>query len=195
MRLVLASNSKYRENLLKRLGLPFTSRSPDINEVALPNEGASDRATRLSITKAKTVAEHFPNCLIIGSDQVADCDGIQMDKPADYDHCVEQLRFLKGKSLTFYTGICLYNSDTNTLQNSCEVYTVHFRQYSDEELQNYIRLDQPYDCAGSFKVECTGIALFTHLHGDDPNTLIGLPLIRLIQFLANEGISVLGGSV
>ncbi len=117
-----------------------------------------------------------------------------MDKPGDYATCVEQLQFLRGKSLTLYTGICLYNTDTGDLQSACETYTVHFKKYSDAEMLNYVALDQPYDCAGSFKAECLGIALFTHLHGDDPNTLIGLPLIRLIQFLKNEGLNVLDSS-
>jgi len=191
MRLVLASTSKYREFLLKKLGQPFTSVAPDVDESPLLYETARKRCKRLSIAKARAVASQFPNSLIIGSDQVAECAGLQLDKPGDYQNCVNQLRFVRGKALTFYTGISLYNTSTHNLQSACEVYTVHLKTYSEQELQNYIRFDKPFDCAGSFKAESLGIALFTHLEGDDPNTLIGLPLIRLVQFLENEGSGVL----
>jgi len=194
MSLVLASTSKYRKTLLGKLGQPFVSAAPKVDESRLMNECARDRATRLSVAKALDVAARFPDSLIIGSDQVAECAGVQLDKPGNHENCVKQLRFIRGKVLTLYTGICLYNATTHNLQSACEVYNVHLREYSEQEMQNYILYDQPFDCAGSFKAEGRGIALFIKLHGDDPNTLIGLPLIRLTEFLNNEGLSVLMGS-
>jgi len=195
MRLVLASTSKYRKILLEKLGLTFISASPNVDERRLLHENARDRATRLSTAKALAVAPGFQNSLIVGSDQVAECAGEQIDKPGNYENCVKQLRFIRGKAVTFYTGISLYNTKTHNLQSACEVYEVQLRAYSELELQNYIRIDQPFDCAGSFKAESLGIALFAHLRGDDPNTLIGLPLIRLSRFLENEGTHILSPSI
>ena len=140
--------------------------------------------------KANAVAKNHPNALIIGSDQVALLDGKLLGKPGNHENAVKQLENASGKSVTFYTGLCLINSATNNMQTICDIFRVYFRQLSRQQIENYLQKEQPYNCAGSFKSEAYGIALFDKLEGDDPNTLIGLPLIRLIQMLGNEGISL-----
>jgi MAF protein len=188
--LVLGSTSPFRKTLLEKLGIPFTSASPNINEVALANENAQQLVTRLAEEKTNAVATTHPNALIIGSDQVATIDGSIIGKPGNRAKAIEQLMQASGKKVTFYTGLSLYNSRTEQRQLCCEQFHVHFRSLELGQIERYLDIEQPYNCAGSFKSEGLGIALFRKLEGDDPNSLIGLPLIRLIDMLANEGVSV-----
>ncbi len=189
-RLILASSSPYRQQLLKKLGLPFSCISPDIDERPLVNERSQTLAQRLSIEKARAVADQAGEVLIIGSDQVCCLDGQPLGKPGNPQNAIAQLQRLSGRAVTFYTGLCLINNHTGTCQSCVEPFTVHFKKLSLEQIQAYVEKDRPWDCAGSFKAEGLGIALFERLEGEDPNALTGLPLIRLIQLLKNEGIDV-----
>jgi MAF protein len=191
MNLVLASTSPFRRALLEKLGPNFLTAAPDIDETGRHGETAEQLVTRLSLEKAKAVAAEHPDSLIIGSDQVALLGDIILGKPGDHERAVAQLKHASGKSVTFLTGLCLYNSKTGGHQVEVVPFVVHFRQLTHEQIENYLRKEQPYNCAGSFKSEALGIALFDRLEGDDPNTLIGLPLIRLVRMLEKEGISVL----
>jgi len=186
--LVLASSSAFRKSVLDKLGLPFVTVAPEVDEQRLGDESATQLVTRLSAAKAHTVAKNHPNALIIGSDQTALLDGQLLGKPGHHENAVKQLENASGKAVTFYTGLCLLNSATHNVQTICETFTVYFRQLSRLQIENYLQKDQPYHSAGSFKSEGYGIALFEKLEGDDPNTLVGLPLIRLIHMLGNEGI-------
>ena len=190
MQLVLASTSVYRKQLLQKLGLPFDTAAPDVDESPLDDETPQQLVMRLAEAKARAVASQFPNALIIGSDQVAVIDDDILGKPGNFENAVNQLRAAAGKQVDFKTGLCLYNSASGHGQTSCETYSVLFRHLSDEQIKSYVRSEQPYDCAGSFKSEGLGIALFERLIGDDPNTLVGLPLIALIRMLEKEGINV-----
>lgn len=190
-RLVLASSSPYRRQLLDRLGLDYHWQAPDIDETALPREPAADLALRLAEQKARALAEMFPDHLIIGSDQVCILDSQLLAKPGSFAKAQEQLFAASGRSLVFYTGLCLLNTHSWNCQNLLEPYTVVFRDLSQQQIDNYLRREQPFDCAGSFKAEGLGISLFKRLEGRDPNALIGLPLIGLIDLLEKEGISVL----
>ncbi|MDD1782739.1 Maf-like protein [Enterovibrio sp. ZSDZ35] len=188
---VLASGSKYRQSLLQKLNLPFETCSPDIDESAIVGESPEDLVQRLSIEKAKACAASFPDALIIGSDQVCVIDGKILGKPHTTENAVSQLKAASGKHVTFYTGLTLLNSATGHSQTDLEPFHVHFRDLSDSEIQSYVERELPLDCAGSFKCESLGIALFKKLEGRDPNTLVGLPLIRLCEMLKEEGVSVL----
>lgn len=187
MQLVLASTSPFRKAILEKLGVPFDTASPEVDESQLPDETPQQLVQRLAEVKARAVADKFPDALIIGSDQVAVIDDQILGKPGSHDQAVKQLRQASGKTVTFLTGLCLYNSRTDHAR--CEVvpFKVHFRQLDDSQIENYLKQEQPYNCAGSFKSEALGIALFEKLEGDDPNTLIGLPLINLIRMLEKEG--------
>jgi len=187
-KLVLASSSPFRKTVLEKLGLPFATVAPEVDEQRLGNESATQLVTRLSAAKAHAVAKNHPNALIIGSDQVALLNEEILGKPGNHENAVKQLENASGKAVTFYTGLCLINSAAHNVQTICETFTVYFRQLSRLQIENYLQKDQPYNCAGSFKSEAYGIALFEKLEGDDPNTLIGLPLIRLIHMLGREGI-------
>ena len=189
-KLVLASTSGFRKQLLEKLNLPFVTASPDADETAQENETPEQLVQRLSIAKAEAIVPDFPNHLIIGSDQVACIDGEILGKPGSFDNALAQLRNASGKTVTFYTGLTLINSSTGNRQTACETFNVHFRNLNDAQITRYLQLEQPYNCAGSFKSEGLGISLFEKLEGDDPNSLIGLPLIRLIQMLDREGIAV-----
>ncbi|RYY01971.1 MAG: septum formation inhibitor Maf [Gammaproteobacteria bacterium] len=189
--ILLASSSAYRRDLLKKLGLHFDWASPDIDESPLPNESADMLVERLAIAKANALATQYPAHLIVGSDQVAVLGDDILGKPHNYERAFAQLRAASGQQVIFKTGICLLNTQTNNIQSSVEEFTVNFKILSDEQIHYYLNYEQPYDCAGSFKCEGLGIALFTKLSGDDPNTLIGLPLIRLIEMLNNEGVDPL----
>jgi len=189
--ILLASSSSYRRDLLKKLGLHFDWAGPDIDESPLPNESADMLVKRLAIAKVKALATQYPAHLIIGSDQVAVLGDDILGKPHKYERAFTQLRAASGQQVIFKTGICLLNTQTNNIQSSVEEFTVNFKILSDEQIHYYLNYEQPYDCAGSFKCEGLGIALFTKLSGDDPNTLIGLPLIRLIEMLNNEGVDPL----
>ncbi len=188
--LVLASTSPYRAQLLTRLGLPFETASPEVDERARPDEAPEALVTRLAQAKAEAVAPAHPDSLIIGSDQVAVIDGEILGKPGSHDKALEQLRRAAGRSVTFHTGLCLLDSRSGRHQALCEPFRVHFRELSDEQLQRYLERERPYDCAGSFKSEGLGITLFRRLEGDDPNALVGLPLIRLVELLGNVGVEL-----
>lgn len=188
--LVLASTSPYRRQLLERLGLPFTTIAPDADETPRDAEHPAELAGRLASAKACAVVARAPNALIIGSDQVAECDGLALGKPGDHDRAVAQLTRASGRMVTFHTGLCLLDAASGRLQGEVVPFQVMFRELTRAEIERYVQREQPYDCAGGFKSEGLGIALFERLIGDDPNALIGLPLIRLCRMLAQEGIAV-----
>jgi septum formation protein len=188
--IVLASGSAYRRELLARLGLPFDYAAPDIDETAHPGETARALTERLSLSKARALAKRFPDHLIIGSDQVLTLDGQPVSKPGDHTRAREQLRRCSGRSVEFITGLCLLDSATGRYQLTSEPFTVIFRELADSTIERYLERERPYDCAGSFRMEGLGISLFQALRGDDPNSLIGLPLIRLCSMLANEGVTI-----
>jgi septum formation protein len=189
--ILLASSSPYRRDLLARLGLAFESASPDIDESPLADEDADALVRRLSYTKAEALAPEYRNYLIIGSDQVAVLGNQIIGKPYTYERAFAQLQAASNNEVIFKTGLCLLDATTGEAQNSVEEFKVCFRKLSDEQIHHYLTYEQPYDCAGSFKCEGLGIALFNKLSGDDPNTLVGLPLIRLVDMLKNIGIDPL----
>ena len=188
--LVLASTSPYRSELLQRLQIPFTTAAPDVDETPLPGESARDTSMRLSQEKARAVAADHPDALIIGSDQVALLEGVQIGKPGSHDNAARQLRSMRGKTTCFYTALTLYNSGTGRIQTEVAENHVTLRDLSDEEIEGYLLKEQPYNCAGSAKSEGLGIALMSRMTGDDPNALIGLPLILLTQMLRRENVSL-----
>ena len=189
--LVLGSTSPFRKTILEKLKLPFHCAQPNIDETEKKDESPRALVERLAIEKAKAVKAEYPNALIIGSDQVAICEGEILGKPHNFDNAVVQLSKFSGKSITFYTGLCVYDSEQDKAIALVEPFTVHFNQLSQEDIANYLNAEQPYNCAGSFKSEGLGICLFNKLEGDDPNTLIGLPLIKLVELLKQQGIDVL----
>jgi len=189
--LVLASTSPFRKTILEKLGLPFDVAAPEVDEAPLPAEKPPQLVERLACAKAMKVAEKYPDALIIGSDQVAVIDGHILGKPGDHEHAVKQLQQASGKTVTFLTGLCLYNAHTAKMQKEVVPFRVMFRELEPQQIENYLRAEQPYQCAGSFKSEGLGIALFERLEGEDPNTLIGLPLIRLIRMLETENLRVI----
>jgi len=191
LRLVLASTSPYRRVLLERLGLPFSVANPNIIESALPGEPPADLALRLAATKAREVAPAYPASLIIGSDQVALLDDEILGKPGGHANASAQLRKVSGRTLNFLTAVCIYESEKNRLSSRLVQYSVKFRNLDDAAIEAYLRRDQPYDCAGSAKAESLGIALIEKMQGDDPNALIGLPLIALVDLLREHGIRVI----
>jgi septum formation protein len=190
-KILLASSSPYRRQLLQRLGLAFEWASPDIDESHQPEESPAQLVHRLAEAKARHLSSTYPNHLIIGSDQVATIENHILGKPHTHINAVAQLRSFRQCEVTFLTGLCLFNPTTNHLQTSVETYKVRFRNLSNEQIENYLQREQPYDCAGSFKSEGLGICLFEQFAGDDPNTLIGLPLIALTHMLAKEGLDPL----
>lgn len=190
-RLLLASTSPYRKMLLEKLQLPFDCAAPEEDETPLPGESAEALVLRLAAAKAQALALAYPEHLIIGSDQVCVIDGNITGKPHTEENARAQLRQASGQAVTFYTGLALYNGRSKQLQALCEPFHVHFRALSETEIAAYVRLEQPLNCAGSFKSEGLGIALFDRLEGRDPNALIGLPLIALLEMLRAEGINPL----
>ncbi|MCU0933007.1 MAG: Maf family nucleotide pyrophosphatase [Thiobacillaceae bacterium] len=191
MQLVLASTSPFRRELLTRLGVPFEVAAPDVDETPLPGEPPDDTAMRLSVLKARAVAQRFPEALIIGSDQVALLEGVQLGKPGTHEKAVEQLRAMRGKTLEFHTALSLLNAATGSLQTANVPVRLVMRDYSDAQIEAYLRKDQPYNCCGSARSESLGIALIARYETEDPNALVGLPLIKLTEMLANEGLDVL----
>ncbi len=189
--IVLGSSSIYRQGLLKRLQIPFETCAPQIDEPALPDEAPRNIARRLAETKARFVAKKYSRALVIGSDQVAVFNGTRLGKPLTYSNAVKQLQLIRNNEVTFFTALCLLNSHTNRLQSQTISYHVKFRPISDQQIKNYLSKEQPYHCAGSAKSEGLGIALIERMCGDDPNALIGLPLIALITMLGNEGIEII----
>lgn len=191
-KLVLASGSPYRRALLQRLGLDFETANPEVDERPLPGESPGAMVLRLAEAKARTLAPRHPDALIIGSDQCAVTeDGDILGKPGDADRAAEQLRRASGRSVRFLTGLCLLDTAGGTVQLDVVPFTVHFRSLSEAQIHRYLERERPYDCAGSFRSEGLGIALFRRLEGDDPNALIGLPLIRLVDMLEAAGMPVL----
>ncbi|MEX6665998.1 nucleoside triphosphate pyrophosphatase [Pseudomonas sp. W2-17] len=188
--LLLASSSPYRRELLDRLRLPFVCASPDIDESRRPNEPAIDLVTRLAREKAMALSEQFPDHLIIGSDQVAVLGEQILGKPHTFERALEQLKASSGNSVSFLTGLALFNSRTGECQIDCVAFTVHMRELDDARISRYLHAEQPYDCAGSFKAEGLGVSLFRSTEGADATSLIGLPLIRLVDMLMNEGIEL-----
>ena len=189
--LILASSSPFRRQILDKLNLDYRCISPDIDESPLLNETPQALVGRLAEQKAAKIAESNGDSLIIGSDQVAVLGDTILGKPLTHEKAVLQLQQLSGHGVTFLTGLSLLNAQTGNCQTEVVPFKVHFRQLSDTMIENYLQAEQPYNCAGSFKSEALGIVLFDKLEGDDPNTLIGMPLIRLVRMLENEGVQVL----
>ena len=191
-RLILGSTSPFRRELLARLHLPFETAAPDIDETRLPDEPPSAYVQRLARLKAEAVAAQTTGeALIIGADQCAMLGETILGKPHTHERAVAQLRACAGRVVTFHTGLCLLDTRTARAEVDDIRFEVGFRRLSDAEIDNYLRLEQPYDCAGSFKSEALGVALFDHLRGDDPSALIGLPLIRLLAMLRAAGVNPL----
>jgi septum formation protein len=191
VRLILASTSPYRRELLARLGVPFEVAAPDVDETPLAGESPDETAQRLSLSKARAVAERFPDALIIGSDQVALLEGVQLGKPGTHENAVEQLRAMRGKALEFHTALTLLNARTGAAQTANVPVRLVMRDYSDAQIEAYLHKDQPYNCCGSARSESLGIALIARYETEDPNALVGLPLIKLTEMLASEGLDVL----
>ncbi len=191
MKLVLASTSRYRRELLSRLHLPFEVIAPDVDESPLPEESPSQTALRLSVLKAQAAAGQFPDALIIGSDQVLMLDADQLGKPGTYERAVAQLKRMQGKAMVFHTALTLLNSKTGRAQTRDLPTVVHIRKLTDAQIEAYLKKEQPYDCAGSARSESLGIALMERMDSPDPTALIGLPLMALTEMLLNEGVDVL----
>jgi MAF protein len=188
--LLLASSSAYRRELLARLRLPFSCASPDIDESRLPGETAEALVRRLAEQKARALAEAHPQHLIIGSDQVAVLGEQILGKPHDFERAHRQLTNASGTSVTFLTGLALLNTTSGHCQVDCVPFTVHFRDLSNERITRYLHAEQPYDCAGSFKAEGLGVSLFRATEGSDATSLVGLPLICLVDMLLREGAEI-----
>ena len=195
-RLILASSSAYRRELLQRLRLPFESVAPEIDETPLPFEAPEDTALRLAREKARAVAAGAPGALVIGSDQVATLDGMQIGKPGDHARALAQLRSMRGRRVVFHTALCLWDAREADQQAAAQLENVQtfvtFRDLPDAELDAYLRLEQPYDCAGSAKNEGLGIAILERIDSVDPTALTGLPLIALCGMLRRAGVQFFG---
>lgn len=189
--LILGSSSPFRAELLNKLGLHFIQVSPDIDETPMTGESPAALVERLATSKAREIAKTHPEALIIGSDQVAVIDDDILGKPGNHHNAMTQLKRASGRDVEFLTGLALFNAKNGHMQSLVEPFVVHFRKLSDNQIDFYLKKEQPYQCAGSFKSEGFGISLFSKLVGEDPNSLIGLPLIRLIELLENEHIDVL----
>ncbi len=190
--IILASSSPYRRALLQRLGLTFECMTPDIDETPKPGELCPALAARLALEKAEAIAKSHPDALVIGSDQTASIKGQRLSKPGNHQVATAQLKACADNSVIFYTGLALVQHKRGFSQTRIEPYTVHFRALSDAQIDAYLRKEQPYDCAGSFKCEGLGISLFKALEGRDPTALEGLPLIALTDLLAEAGVDILG---
>ena len=188
--LVLASTSPFRRELLARLQIPFETVAPQADESALPGESPVATARRLAEAKARAVVQRYPDALIIGSDQVAANGSERFGKPERRENAIAQLRLMRGKEVVFHTGLCLLNSATNRAQLCCVDTHVGFRDLSDAEIESYLDKEDALNCAGSAKSEGLGISLLSYLRGDDPNALIGLPLIALCDMLRAEGVAL-----
>jgi len=191
MKLILGSTSPFRKALLEKLHLDFECDSPDIDETSLENEAVESMVVRLAIAKAQVISKRHDDALIIGSDQSAVLNGEKLSKPGNFKNAFKQLTRASGQKILFQTGLCLLNSTTGNIQSCCVPYTVVFKELTPTMIENYLHKEEPYNCAGSFKSEALGIALFERFEGSDPNSLIGLPLIELVNFLGNEGVSIL----
>lgn len=186
--LILASTSIYRRQLLERLQVDFKTFSPDVDETAHAGESAEHMVQRLAIAKAEAARGHYNDGLVVGSDQACVNGAEILGKPGNHEEATRQLSAASGKTVTFLTGLCVLNLATGSRHNAVEQFWVHFKQLGAEQIENYLRREEPYQCAGSFKSEGLGITLFEKLVGDDPTSLVGLPLIRLCDFLEKEGL-------
>ena len=189
--LVLASTSRYRRELLERLRLPFEVHAPDVDEAPWAGEAPRDTAVRLALAKAEAVARLHPEAVVIGSDQVADLDGVGLGKPGDHANATAQLRVMRGRVVVFQTGVAVVCRAAGYRESALVPVAVRFRALDDAEIERYLQLEQPYDCAGSAKAEALGIALCEAIDSDDPTALIGLPLIRTCALLRGAGIDAL----
>ncbi len=188
--LVLASTSPFRRALLEKLQIPFETLSPEVDETRQPGEAPQTLVTRLSEAKARAGAETFPDALIIGSDQAAVCGEQVLGKPGSHAKACEQLARLSGQRVDFLTGLCLFDAAAGVARTDLVNYSVTFRKLTADRIDRYLSAEQPYNCAGSFKSEALGISLFEAMYGDDPNALVGLPLIRLVSWLNEAGVAV-----
>lgn len=197
--LILGSTSRYRRELLERLGMPFDVRAPEVDESPLPGEAPADLAVRLALAKAGAVSRQAregatgrpPDVVVIGSDQVADLHGAPLGKPGDHEGATAQLRAMRGQAVLFHTAVAVLRPATGHVAQALSSVRVLVRPLSDEDIETYLRLEQPYDCAGSAKAEGLGIALLDRIESDDPTALIGLPLITVSRLLREAGIDVL----
>jgi septum formation protein len=190
-RLILASTSRYRRELLERLRVPFQALAPETDETPLPGEAPAALAERLALAKARVLATAHPGAVVIGADQVADVDGVAIGKPGDHVRAVEQLRAMSGRTIVFHTALAVVRASTGFAEVRRVPVAVRFRTLSDAEIEFYLRTEQPYDCAGSAKCETLGIALLDAIESDDPTALIGLPLIQTSALLRAAGLDPL----
>ena len=189
--LVLASTSPFRKEILSRLHIPFETFAPLVDETPLENESPTQLVTRLSILKAKSAQSEYPQALIIGSDQVAVIDNTILGKPGNHEQAVKQLNQASGKQVDFLTGLSVINTETDKIQTDMVHFSVKFRPLTSTQIENYLKVDKPYNCAGSFKSEGLGIALLDRMIGSDPTSIIGLPLIRLVRMLEVEDLLII----
>jgi septum formation protein len=189
--IVLASTSRYRRQLMERLGVPFVVATPDVNEMPLPDEPPADTARRLATAKARAVAPTHADALIIGSDQVADCDGVVLGKPGDHATAAAQLAAQSGREIVFHTAVTLLDSRDDSVRSALVEVRSRFRTLDARTIEAYLRRDKPYDCAGSVRSESLGIALFESIDSDDPTALIGLPLLALTRLMREAGVDVI----
>ncbi|MGQ2980762.1 MAG: Maf family nucleotide pyrophosphatase [Polaromonas sp.] len=192
--LILGSSSRYRHELLSRLGLAFEVVSPDVDETPAPGEAPAALARRLALAKARAVAANFPQAVVIGSDQVADLNGLPLGKPGNHERAVAQLRQMRGQTVIFQTAVAVVCADSGFEQVELAAVKVQFRELGDDEIEHYLRTEQPYDCAGSAKSEGLGITLLDAIHNDDPTALVGLPLIRTCRMLRAAGLMLPGSA-
>jgi septum formation protein len=185
--LILGSTSRYRRELLQRLRVPFQTAAPQVDETPRPGEPPAELALRLALAKAQAVAALHPNAVVIGSDQVADLDGLPIGKPGSHERAAEQLRRMSGRTVVFHTALAVVRAATGHAEVDSAPVRVHFRVLNDAEIERYLRLDEPYDCAGSAKCESLGVALLESIESDDPTALVGLPLIRTCAMLRRAG--------
>ena len=185
--LILASSSPYRKILLKQLNVPFETHAPNVDESALPGENLQDLVARLAREKGQAIAQHYPTSIVIGSDQLADCNGQKVGKPGSEENAIMQLHQFSGQSVHFYTAIAIICIDTSYCFERTVITHVRFRTLEDEEIRRYVTADMPLDCAGSFKSESLGISLLNQMTSDDPTAIVGLPLIALSQGLREAG--------
>ena len=191
-RIVLASASAYRRGLLERLGLPFESAAPQVDESPVHGESTAQTALRLAVLKARAIAPRYPDAIVIGSDQVASCDGVRVGKPGNHANAVKQLELMSGRVALFETALAVLDAATGEVRSRLVPCRVTFRALARATIETYLEREQPYDCAGSAKAEGLGIALIARIETDDPTSLIGLPLIALTELLAAAGVSVVG---
>lgn len=188
--IILASGSRYRQELLSRLGLPFEAWSPSLDESPRPGEAPRDTASRLAVAKAEAGCAEFPNAWVVGSDQVAELDGVPLGKPGHRENARRQLAAVRGRTVAFHTAVCLRNAARDRCSRRLVTTLVTFRAFTDEEIERYLDREPAFDCAGSAKSEGLGVSLLERLSGDDPTALVGLPLIALCEMLRSEGFRV-----